>query len=376
MNPIRKLHLYSLVLILTVLFSRTPPATAITLDELADICRTMESAFTDISVEYEWGFEPAPSLQDMPVQDILIQKGLAKKKWSSKHPFTEIFLTTEQATLANPNGASFDSTTMSSCDGETTRHLTIGGLSSTGEQANISDGSITKSPRSKPILNSTPIAFSILRLGLDHEKIPLSKRLLNSEFVRLSDNIEKVNGFNTVCAEFLWDAPNVPILHKKEPQLRIYFSVDHGYTPIKFDNLSHTKSGSKVNFSVNVTSLEKVSDNIWFPSEGSLAQNPTNTYRASKIVINQGLKDEDFRIEFPPGTRIFNEISGLSYVSESLDDQAGTSTNSTLKDSEPAINARSSQPPADTPESNKTLIYVSIASFVVLLIALVAKKYI
>jgi hypothetical protein len=374
MNPIRKLHFYPPVLILALLLSRTQPAIAITIDELADICQTMESAFTDITVEYEWSFEPAPSLQDMPTQDILIQKGPAKRKWSSKHPFTEIFLTTERVTLANSNGNSFESTIMQSYDGKTAKQLTIGALSPTGEQVDISDGVITKSARFKQILNGIPIAFSILRLGLDHEKVPLSERLRKKEFVRLDDSIKNVNGFNAICIELLWDAPSVPILHKKEPELRIYFSIDNGYTPIKFDNLSHSKSGPEVNFSVNVTSLEKVSDNLWFPSKGSLGDNPTNIYQAIKILVNQGLTDEYFDIEFPPGTRITNEISGLSYVSEVPEDQNDTVTNSTIQDSEPVIEAQRPQPPADTQKSNKTILYISIAAVIVLLTTLIVKK--
>jgi len=367
MNSLKKRYYCPLVLILIVLLSRTPPAVAITIDELADICETMESAYKDITVEYEWGVDPPPAIEDIAGKNMSMIIGPEKSTWSSKRPFSEIFLSIEQGTFINSKGDSYESTTMRSYDGKTARHLTTGGLSPTGEQANISLGTITESTRFKPPPNITPISFSVLRLGnVDNEKRPLSERLRKSDFVRLNDNLEKINGFNTVCAELLWDAPSTPSLHKQQAELRIYFSMDHGYTPIKYDYMSPTKAGPKLNYSVNVTSLEKVSDNLWFPSEGSLGDNPTNTYRATKITVNQGLKDEDFDIEFPPGTRITNEISGLSYVSQTLEGQTGTSLNN---------EAQMPQPPAEHRKSKRTIIYISIAAVIVLLTALIVKKY-
>ena len=302
--------------------------------------------------------------------------GSEKRTWSSKLPFEERLLSKATSILMDENENSFESTTMQSFNGKIVKHLTIGALSPTGEQVNISSGTITEDRRFDTLMAVSPIRFSVLSFKyIDHEKTPLSERLRKSDFVRLNDNIKRINGFNTVCAEFLWDAPNVPILHKKEPKLRVYFSIDNGYTPIKFDNLSHSESGPEVNFSVNVTSLEKVSDNLWFPSEGSLGDNPTNTYQATKIVVNQGLTDDYFDIEFPPGTRITNEISGLSYVSEALDDKTGTNTNNTIQDSKPTIEIQKPQNPTETKESNKTIIYISIAAIIVLLIALTVKKY-
>ena len=379
MNPIRKLCLYPLVLILTFLLSQTPPAMAITIDELADICQTMESAFTDITVEYEWAVDPPPTIESMKNKGItgFITVGSEKCTWSTKQPFEERLLTKTTSINMDEHGNSFESSIMQSYNGKIVKRLNIGALSSTGEQVDIYDGVITERTSFIPPSNVTPISFSVFRLRYtESEKKFLSEHLRKKEFVRLVDSIEKVNGFNAICIELLWDAPSVPIIHKQQAQRRIYFSVDHGYTPIKYEDLSPSESGPEVNFSVNVTSLEKVSDNLWFPSKGSLGDNPTNIYQAIKILVNQGLTDEYFDIEFPPGTRITNEISGLSYVSEAPEDQNDTVTNSTIQDSKPAVEDQRPQTPTETHESNKTIIYISIATVIVLLSALTVKKYV
>ena len=382
MNPIRKLCLCPLVLILTVLLSRPTPTIAITIDELADICQTMESAFTDITVEYEWAVDPPPTIESMKNKGItgFITVGSEKCTWSTKQPFEERLLTKTTSINMDEHGNSFESSIMQSYNGKIVKRLNIGALSSTGEQVDIYDGVITERTSFIPPPNVTPISFSVFRLRYtESEKKFLSEHLRKKEFVRLVDSIEKVNGFNAICIELLWDAPSVPIIHKQQAQRRIYFSVDHGYTPIKYEDLSPSESGPKVNYLVDITALEKVSDNLWFPNKGYLKQvgtGLTNIYSATKILVNQGLTDEYFDIEFPPGTRITNEISGLSYVSEAPEDQNHTGTTSTIQDSKPAVEDQRPQTPTETHESNKTIIYISIAAVIVLLSALTVKKYV
>ncbi len=381
MNPIRKLHLCSLVLILTLLLSRTQLAIAITIDELADICEVTESAIIDIYVEYEFGVEPQSTIDDIKDTSDIITLGPCHEKWATKRPFSERSFSSRRGKYMNEDGDTFEQTMMNSYNGKIAKYFSTGGLTMpTGEQVNFSRGTITNSTRFIPPPNVTPISFSVFRLRYtDSEKKFLSEHLRKKEFVRLLDSVEKANGFNAICIELLWDAPSVPIIHKQQAQHRIYFSVDHGYTPIKYEDLSPSESGPEINFSVNVTSLEKVSDNLWFPSKGYLKQVGSgliNTYKATKIVVNQGLTDDYFDIKFPPGTRITNEISGLSYVSEAPEGQNDTGAKSTIHDSKPAIEDQRPQTPADTHESTKTIIYISIAGVIVLLIALTAKKYV
>lgn len=97
--------------------------------------------------------------------------------------------------------------------------------------------------------------------------------------------------------------------------MRIYFSVDHGYTPVKFE---HMKGPDKVALSVNVESLEEVAEGVWFPGSGTNTvpdSDRVGTYQAiSPILVNQGLTDEHFDIDFPVGTEVYDEIQDKEYV--------------------------------------------------------------
>jgi len=324
MNPVRKLHFYFLTIAFVLLYSQSPLAMAIAVDELADICEAMESAIMDISVEYEWGVEPAPMLEDIAGTGRGIVKGSEKRKWSTKRPFGERSLSAKQLTTMNEHENSFKSTIMQSCNGKTAKHLTTTDFSLAGEQRIRSRGTITESKRFMPKSNQTPISFSVLRLSrANNESASLSERLRKKELVRFYNTVEKINGFNAVHADLLRDVDNPPAM-RKLVYIRVYFSVDHGYTPIKYDYMANRETGPEPSYSVDVNSLEQVSKGLWFPSAGSLKMvksNLTNIYRATKIVVNQGLTDEDFDMEFPPGTKVFDEIAGVTYVIQPSEQQ-------------------------------------------------------
>ncbi len=130
--------------------------------------------------------------------------------------------------------------------------------------------------------------------------------------------VRKVNGFNTISASLLLDTPTIPAAHK-QPYLHICFSVDHGYTPVKYESVSPSKSKPQIYYAVDVNSLAQVAKGLWFPAGGSLSMAGSklrNVYKASKVAANRDLTDEYFTIEFPPGTRVRDQITGSTYVVE------------------------------------------------------------
>jgi len=321
MNPVRKLF-YFFTIASVLLLNQAPLAMAITVDELADICEAMESAMQDISVEYEWGVEPPPTLEDIAGTGHSIDKGPVKHKWSTKRPFGERSLSAEQLAVLDEHETLTKGTNMQSYNGKIAKYVTIAEVSLAGEQRTLSRGTITKSKSSMPKPNQTPISFSVLRLSyVNRDKIPLSERLRKKELVHFNDAVEKINGFNAVHADLLVDNPATML---KQVKMRVYFSIDHGFTPIKYDYMANRETGPEPFSMVDVISLEEVSKGLWFPSAGALKSaesNLTNTYRATKIVLNQGLTDEDFDMEFPPGTKVFDKIAGVTYVIQPSEQQ-------------------------------------------------------
>ena len=366
---------------------QSPPLYAVTTEELADICQAMESAFQDISVEYEWGVQ-RPSTDEPPIPGVLMSKGSSKRKWVTKRPFDQRSLTIERETVLNEHGNAFESTVMQSYDGQTAKHLVSGGLLPNGTPVKISLGTITESRNFMPTTNQTPLAFSVLRLSyVNNDLVPLSERLRKSELVRFDGVVKKVNGFNTVRADLLIDTP---LVKPKPPEMRIYFSVDHGYTPIKYESMSITPTGPEPSFVVDVNALREVSKGLWFPSSGSMTivqTNLINTYRATAIVVNQGLKDSDFDIEFPTGTKVNNEVKDLTYVvsaaegqpkaSPGNEDTGETKQMQNEKITEPQIEAQIPSSQTDSQKSrDRIFIYIATGAIIVgLFILFIVRKY-
>ena len=352
---------------------QSPPVFAITTDELADICQAMESALMDISVEHEWGVQRS-STDEPPMPGALMSKGPTKRQWSTKRPFDERSLLIERGTLVDERGHSFESTTMQSYDGRTAKHLSMGGLLPNGAPVNISLGTITESRNFMPPANQTPLAFSVLRLSyVNKNPVPLSERLRKSELVHLDEATTPINGFNAIRADLLADTP---LIEPKPPEIRVYFSVDHGYTPIKYEAMSFSPAGSEPSFVVDVNELTEVSEGLWFPSSGSMTivqTNLINTYRASSIVVNQGLTDSDFDIDFPPGTKVMDEVKGLSYVVNAAEGRLNASPEHEDADetkTDPQIEAQVPSPPDDAQKSkSRMFIYIAVGAAVAVLLA-------
>lgn len=286
-----------------------PEPEEMTIDSLADICKRMESAFHDITVEYEWYDEPSPRVSDIIGTSKLIYRGPRKCKLSAARPFFWKFRFFETGTVMNDTDDSWQFTKESSYNGRISKQLSIGGF-----PQSIKVGTIRKRMSFVPYPPRTALGFSILRLGMEDADIMTTLETLRynletlryKELVHLLNKIEKINGFDTIRADFL--NPN------KQIYLHIYFSVEHGYTPVRWEYIMH---GSKMVFSVEVKSLQKVADGLWFPSSGVVNNHDKSksVYKAiGNIVINQGLREEDFDVEFPTGTQVDDQVRGIKYI--------------------------------------------------------------
>ena len=371
MNPIRKLCLCPLVLILTVLLSRPTPTIAITIDELADICGAMEDSILDVTVEYEFSVEYDSSIKPLPPgpkSDLYTSTGPSKIKWTGAKPFSELSKFSRDEILKDTSGKERSVHISTSYNGKVAKKYIDDDL-----PKNTPSGIVTNKENFMPVWSKTPLIYTSyffqIISGCPLQQILRGK---DTDLITLDNEIRKVNGFNTIRVD-----EYIKIEGTKAHSKSIYFSPEHNFAIVKIE----LYNGQKSTASFDVLELEEVKNGIWFPvhgcRSGSSPSVPKNIIKAtSKVIVNQGLNKEDFNIEFPPGTRITNEISGLSYVSEAPEDQNDTVTTSTIHDSEPTIEAQRPQPLADTQKSNKTILYISIAAVIVLLSALTVKKYV
>jgi hypothetical protein len=312
---------------LALLLTQVPQATAITTTELADIIEQMETSIVDISMEYEDRVIPTPTHQEVEegtgLEFLLVKDGYKRYKLSADRLLSQEdpnvmdwncpgqFLLAEWSTIVTKEQNEWDNTTKQAYNGQIGKSLIIGGWPKEVHSATVS--------YNKPYVdgNLTPLGFSVLRMAYFPEPIPLSARLLSyrlraKDKVRIDNVVKKIDGFNTIRVDLLTDfiyEGNRPVY------MRIYFSVDHGYTLVK---LEHMKGPDMVALSVNVGSLEEVANGLWFPDSGTFTipgSDRVSTYQAiSPIIVNQGLTDEHFDIDFPVGTKVHDEIQDREYV--------------------------------------------------------------
>jgi len=102
-----------------------------------------------------------------------------------------------------------------------------------------------------------------------------------------------------------------------------WFDPNRGFALLRFDNLRKDQDGNeRVKSSIDVTKLEEVAENIWWPMEAYFVDCPHETdkpwkrivYRASNVVANDPNFDESiFTVPFPDGYLIDDQVAGRKY---------------------------------------------------------------
>ena len=298
----------------------TGKAPAMTLEELAEICAAWETAIEDVYAEYDWDREPAYTTMDITEQVVAVPTGPRKFTWATARPFADRSLFVESTEWVDAGNHPFHITETRSYSGETGKRLQMRRDVAQGQPS--ADGTITKSRRFVPPGSITPRRFTILRFHEERPDYPLSEALRKAEWVDMSADIQQIGSFRTIRVDFYAEG-----FRDKQgdrvPLSRMYFSVDHGYAPVQFELLNFRKIITRD----VVTELEEVAPGIWYPKEacatefGQDGTEHTFTYRASKVVVNQGLSQDFFDIDFPPGTRVSDEILDSEYYIRPTEEQ-------------------------------------------------------
>ncbi|MFH1369827.1 MAG: hypothetical protein ABII09_00845 [Planctomycetota bacterium] len=290
----------------------------ITIDELIARCKSAENRIRDISMEYEWYQIPPLTHEELEepfksIGVILAKDGITKYKLSAGH-FVEPnglprwkYIFEESVTVISKDGQSWDNFSKYSYDGQVYKKYNLGGWPKT-----MMHGLISPEEMDTAVPLTTPIGFSIFRFESEPENLPLSITLKQSKDenrIRLIDTVSKMNDFNVIRVDLLSKLNNLPWTH-------IYFSIDHNYIPVKYEFVKNAKG--EISFTIEVHSLEKIGDGLWFPSSGMISAPDDKHVDAfqviGKILANQGLTEKDFDIEFPVGTRVQDQITNREYT--------------------------------------------------------------
>ncbi|UCD50762.1 MAG: hypothetical protein JSW27_24970 [Phycisphaerales bacterium] len=292
------------IILLVIMLSA--PCPALTLGELADILEAMESAVEDVTIEYEWYNQKELTEQDVNDPGFLVPVSRAACTFTTAKPFTELQAYSEKVDLSQGPGRTFTSDSHYTYNGKLFRQLSSGGLQ-ISQQMGISEsgarpaeGFITRRTDLLRAWNSTPMAFTIFRF---YPRGLLSQMLReHPEWFRIVDGIQQVRDFHTIELDCVTDTR---ALHQ-----RVFLSVDHGYTPVRFEYICPF-DGSR-GIEVDVLALREVSPNLWFPVKGTTTfpdDNDGDVYEASSVTLNQNLSKDDFNLAFPPGTEVNDETA-------------------------------------------------------------------
>jgi len=97
-----------------------------------------------------------------------------------------------------------------------------------------------------------------------------------------------------------------------------WLDPNRGFALLRFDNFREDQDGiERLESSINVTKLEQVAENIWWPMEAYFVSSPRKrfVYRASDIVANDPNFDESiFTVSFPDGYLIDDQVTGRKYT--------------------------------------------------------------
>ena len=336
---------FTFLLITTFMFFLTATsAAAITIEELAAKCERIETEIKDVSMHYVVHYISSPEERAERFPDptkVLISVTDPNYKITVSTPPNPNDLNTPEKWMmkmeiservkGGPDNTVWDSKTISSYNGEISKKLVIGNSSGRyNPDAIISEG---LDYETYPWY-ITPIGYSVYELSIDTFRTRLSDWLKgNKGTVRLSNEVEKVEEFDTIRADFFIEFNREGKTHIYNAR-RVYFSIEHDYYPIKYEFM-HTKGktveGNIIKYKVaptyshNIASLTEVQNGMYFPDCGFVSEpnKPVDAiwYAVGNITINQGLEKEDFDISFPPGTKVRDRTKDIEYVIKPTEEQ-------------------------------------------------------
>jgi hypothetical protein len=105
-----------------------------------------------------------------------------------------------------------------------------------------------------------------------------------------------------------------------------WLDPNRGFALLRMKALRIEQDGNEqVNSSINVTKLQEVAENIWWPMEAYFVSRPAEidkpwrriVYRASNVVANDPNFDQGiFTVAFPEGYSVDDQIRGRTYIIE------------------------------------------------------------
>jgi hypothetical protein len=280
------------------------------LNGLIDIWTTYEKTFNDITTEYTFAIS-GPNVEKIGEGDL---RWIEPQTiiWFAEKPFDQKYKILRFKRLEDSRKRVFDLCQWEAYNSRVYMEYQMN-LDSESQV-----GLIAKEPPPHTTMNYTPLGFTIFHQCLGWEGQSLLDILKKNDpnlVISLDPAVTKVNDFDSIeltCSRE-W------ISRKMIKLMSVYFSLDHEYSVVR---ISYYNAGGIV-FEYNVRKFRSLGDGLWFPIECDIrgSQGDINEIRVTDVQINQAFYENEFELEFPPGTKVKDTITGKKYTIKPTQEQ-------------------------------------------------------
>jgi hypothetical protein len=295
------------------------------INELTEIFEALEASIQDFYVEFEQYRDPPYTVEDISKFVFGAASVSNKIQWAGARPFRDRYLVIDSGDWMDKD-KKWHEVRKQSCNGNVAKQLTVT-TKNAGRNSPQTYGIIQQIGSLNLHLSLLPEYYTFFNLpSRPFNNYTLSKILRERpEWVDIDDSIQIAGEYNTRRLDLYRILKNSL---ERTLFACIYFSADHGYTPVKFE----VWTAGEVQYCAEITELQQISGGLWYPRSVrsfdtysysgccGLPERDRNTptdvliYQVSKILVNQGLSQDNFDIKFPPGTEVNDMTQDIQYI--------------------------------------------------------------
>lgn len=274
------------------------------LQRLLDRCARQELIST-IRVEYTLTAS-GPNVGKIEEEGDLLLVGEQAAFLVAKKPFDKTFLLIQAERLEDIRKKPFEFTRWRVYHNQIFRQIEV------SDQTNPPHGVIAQEPPPDMDINLTPLGFTIFHRCLGGEGrslLDILKKANDPNIVlSLDPVVTEVNGYDSI--KLTWSREWIS--KKLIKLMDIHFSLDHDCSIVR---MSYYNADGII-LEYNVRKFRSIGDGLWFPIECEIRNSAgdINKISVTDVQVNPILDENEFELEFPPGTRVTDTITGKRYT--------------------------------------------------------------
>lgn len=283
-------------------------------ESLIDLCTAYEKAINSIQIEYTYTAQQpdAELLEEWENRNLSELEGPVAKLFIAEKPFDEKFKFINEFRVKGLRSGLTDVYSSLARNAPICRELSI-------HDNDPPRGIIHKECPEEPALfiNDTPLACTPFHRYQQFAGNSLLK-LLKSNDPNLAFSFDpavaRVNDCDAVelICSMKW------VSGRMIKMFGVHFSLDHNMSIVRISFYNH----NKVDFEYNVLKLEPLGNGLWFPVECVIGIGESiSKMSVSYVQVNQPYEKDEFELDFPPGTRVEDMITGKEYTIKPTQEQ-------------------------------------------------------